>query len=87
MRHSREIPDRDLELYHRQAISKAARKKLDGRVAQRGRVIIVPDVRAKALKHQEDEVKKANGLTRRYWRQNKIRSWPASKLRKKLGKD
>lgn len=57
--HSLEISNRDLELIHRTAVLKAARKKLDGKVAQTGGVISVGDVRAKALQHAEDELVKA----------------------------
>ena len=57
--YSLEILNCDLELIHRTAVSKAARKKLDGRVAQVGGVISVRDVRAKASKHKEDEFAKA----------------------------
>ena len=57
--HSLEISNRDLELIHRTAVSKAARKKLDGRVTQVGGVISVRDVRAKVSKHEEDELAKA----------------------------
>ena len=57
--HSLGISNRDLELIHRTAVSKAVRKKLDGKVAQVGGVISVRDVRAKALKHDDDELAKA----------------------------
>ena len=63
--HSLEISNRDLELVHKTAVRKAARKKLDGRVAQTGGVISVGDVRAKAAQHDEDEMAKA---TRAYER-------------------
>lgn len=56
--HAQEISDRGLELLHKQTVSKAVRKKLDSRVAQTGGLITVRNVRAKALKYQEDEVDK-----------------------------
>ena len=58
--HSLEISNRELELIHRTAVSKAASQRLDGRVAQTGGgVISVREVRAKASKHDEDELAKA----------------------------
>ncbi|MCJ1262992.1 hypothetical protein MMC22_002862 [Lobaria immixta] len=63
--HSLEISNRDLELLHQTAVQKAARKKLDGRVAHTGGVILVGDVRAKAAQHDKDELAKA---TRAYER-------------------
>ena len=53
------IAERDLEITHREAIARAARKKLTGRVAQKGGVITVRDVRAKVTKRVETEVEKA----------------------------
>ena len=53
------IAERDLEITHREAIARAARKKLTGRVAQKGGVITVRDVRAKVTKRAETEVEKA----------------------------
>ncbi|MCJ1469901.1 hypothetical protein MMC07_008545, partial [Pseudocyphellaria aurata] len=60
--HLLDISNCDLELIHRTAVSKAAQKKLDGRVAQVGVVISVRDVRAKALKYDEDELAKATKI-------------------------
>ena len=56
--HALEISDRGLELIHKQADSKVVRKKFDSRVAQTRGLMTVRNVRAKALKHQEDEVDK-----------------------------
>ena len=53
------IAERDLEITHREAIARAARKKLTGRVSQKGGVITVRDVRAKVTKRVETEVEKA----------------------------
>lgn len=53
------IAERDLEITHREAIARAARRKLTGRVAQKGGVITVRDVRAKVTKREETEVEKA----------------------------
>ena len=56
--------ERDLEITHREAIARAgAKKKLTGRVAQKGGVITVRDVRAKVTyihtRREETEVEKA----------------------------
>ena len=48
--HARQIVERDLLASHQQSVTKAARKKLDGKVAQNGGVITVVDVRAKTSK-------------------------------------
>ena len=53
------IAERDLEITHREAIARAARRKLTGRVAQKGGVITVRDVSAKITKRAETEVEKA----------------------------
>ena len=62
---SRTLSERDLAAVHKEAVSKAARKRLDGRVAQSGGVITVRDVRAKATKRKEDELEKAEKLYER----------------------
>ena len=60
------IAERDLEITHREAIARAARKKLTGRVAQKGGVITaVRDMRAKVTKRVEIEVEKARGALER----------------------
>ena len=53
--HARQIVERDLLASHQQSVAKAARKKLDGKVAQKG-VITVGDVRAKTSKCCQNEV-------------------------------
>ena len=53
------IAEPNLEITHREAIARAARKKLTGRVAQNGGVITVRDMRAKITKRVETEVEKA----------------------------
>ena len=49
------IAERDLEITHREAIARAARRNLIGKVAQIGGVITVRDVRAKVTKRTENE--------------------------------
>ena len=53
------IAEHDLEITHCEAITRAARKKLTGRVVQKGGVITVRDVRAKVTRKEETEVEKA----------------------------
>lgn len=60
--HRCSIAKRDLEITHRKAIARAAQTKLKGRVAQKGGVITVRDVRAKITKRPETEVEKAKWL-------------------------
>ena len=52
----------NFELIHRTAVLKAAQKKLDARVVQTGKVILVCNIRAKALKHNNDEFAKATKI-------------------------
>ena len=54
--HARQIVERDLLASHQQSVAKAARKKLDGKVAQKGGVITVGDVRAETSKRCQNEV-------------------------------
>ena len=54
--HARQIVERDLLASHQQSVAKAARKKLDGKVAQKGGVITVGDIRAKTSKRCQNEV-------------------------------
>ena len=56
--HARQIIKRDLRASQQQSIAKAARRKLDGKVAQKGGVITVGDVRAKTSKRCQNEVEK-----------------------------
>lgn len=84
--HVPEISNGDLELMHKQEVSKAAHKKLDRRVARTGRVIIVRDVRAKALKHEKTEVKSRRGLMRRHSRRSTRRNLTSLNAEKKLWK-
>ena len=53
------IAERDLEITYSEAIACATRKKLTGRVAQKGGVITVRDIQAKVTKRAENEVEKA----------------------------
>ena len=53
------IAERNPEITHREAIVRAARKKLTERVVQKGGVIKVLDVRAKVTKRVETKVEKA----------------------------
>ena len=53
------IAERDLEITNREAIARAALKKITGRVAQKGGVITIRRVRAKVTKRVETEVEKA----------------------------
>ncbi len=53
------ITERDLKITYNEAIARAARKKLIGRVAQKGKLITVRDVQAKVTKRAENEVEKA----------------------------
>ena len=85
--HALEISDRDLELIHRTAVSKAARKKLDGRVAQVGGVISVRDVRAKASKHEEDELAKATRVYEKALGAEQKRQQAGLNAEKKIWKD
>ncbi|MCJ1349797.1 hypothetical protein MMC31_008038 [Peltigera leucophlebia] len=57
--------DRDLDATFKEAPARAARKKLTGRVAQKGRVIILREVRGRITKRAEDEVEKARNAVRR----------------------
>lgn len=50
------IAERDLEVSYRETIARAARKKLIGRVVQKGGVITVQDVRAKVTNRAETGV-------------------------------
>ena len=50
---------RNLQIIHRKAIAQAAHKKFTRKVAQKGGVIIVRDMRANITKRVETEVKKA----------------------------
>ena len=56
--HVRQISERDLRASQVLFIAKAARRKLDGKVAQKGGVITVRDVRAKVTKRTQNEVEK-----------------------------
>ena len=57
--YTRQLSERDLLATREEAISKAARKRLSGNVAQKGGIIRVGDVRRKAVKRMESEVEKA----------------------------
>ncbi len=56
---NRIIAELDLEITHREAMAQAARKKLTGKIAQKGRIILVQDVRARIAKRNANEVEKA----------------------------
>ena len=56
--HARQISERDLRANQMLSIAKTARRKLDGKVAQKGGVITVRDVRAKVTKRTQNEVEK-----------------------------
>ena len=56
---NRIIAERDLEITHREAMAQAARKKLTGKIAQKGKVILVRDVRSRIAKRNANEVEKA----------------------------
>ncbi len=56
---------RDLDATYKEGAARAAQKKLTGRVAQKGGVITVREVRGKIAKRAEDEVKKARNALRR----------------------
>ena len=85
------IAERDLEITHREAIARAARKKLTGRVAQKGGVITVRDVRAKVTKRVETEVEKARKALDRAeaaeLKKENARITAHKKLRKQLHKE
>ena len=57
--------DRDLDATYKEAAARAARKKLTGRVAQKGGVITVREVRGRITKRAEDEVEKARNALKR----------------------
>ncbi len=57
--HSHEITERDLTAVQKQAVAKAARKKLDGKVAQKGGVVTVGQIRAKIQTRDNEEGVKA----------------------------
>ncbi len=54
---NRIIAERDLEITHREAMAKAARKKLTGKIAQKEGVILVRDVHVRITKRNANEVK------------------------------
>ncbi|MCJ1464997.1 hypothetical protein MMC07_003612 [Pseudocyphellaria aurata] len=57
--YSCQIAERDLIASYSQAAARTARKKFDGKVAQKGGVITVRDIRAKVTKRADDDVEKA----------------------------
>lgn len=63
--HLLEISNWNLELVHRTAVQKAAHKKLDSRVAQTEKVILVGDICVKAMQHNKDEMAKATKTYKR----------------------
>ena len=85
------IAERDLEITYSEAIARAARKKLTGRVAQKGGVITVRDVRAKVTKRAESEVEKARRALDRAeaaeLKKENARITAQKKLRKQLHKE
>ena len=85
------IAERDLEITYIEAIARAARKKLTGRVAQKGGVITVRDVRAKVTKRAETEVEKARKVLDRAeaaeLKKENARIAAHKKLRKQLHKE
>ena len=63
--HSRQIVEDELKSVQRHASAKAARKKLNGTVAQKGGVITVGDVRASFQAKEESELQKAEAMAQR----------------------
>ena len=63
--HSREIVEDELKSEKRHATGKAARQKLTGMVAQKGRVITVGDVRTSFQAREESELQKAEAVAQR----------------------
>ena len=57
--HIYEITKQDFTEVQKQAVAKAARKKLNRRVAQKGGVVTVGQIRAKIQKRNNEEVMKA----------------------------
>ncbi len=56
---NRIIAEHDLKITHREAITRAACKKLTAKIAQKGGVILMRDVRARTAKRNTNEVEKA----------------------------
>ena len=80
---NRIIAERDLEITHREAMAQAARKKLTGKIAQKGRVILVQDVRARIAKRNANVVEKARKALERAEaaKARKEKAWLATRKR------
>ena len=88
---NRIIAERDLEIIHQEAIARAACKKLTGKIAQKGKVILVRDVPARIAKRNATEVEKARKALERAEaaEARKEKAWLATQknLQKQLHKE
>ncbi|MCJ1347006.1 hypothetical protein MMC31_005226 [Peltigera leucophlebia] len=57
--------DRDLDATYKEAAARAAQKRLTGRIAQKGGVITMREIKGRITKQAKDEVQKARNALRR----------------------
>ncbi len=88
---NRIIAGRDLEITHREAMARAACKKLAGKIAQKRKVILMRDVYARIAKRNANEVEKAQKALERAEaaEARKKKAWLATRkrLQKQLHKE
>ena len=71
--HNSQLTERELAKIHDTATTKAARRRLTGKVVQKGGVVVIEDVRYQKAKRDEDEIAKARRVLERA--EAKAKAW------------